>query len=389
MQRQEQKNYIKELKSSPRRRRFSIRRSRSRTRRGRISRSGFRRPLRFSRNNIGKLRTKRIKKISKKVSRSKSKKGKGVVSYKKAFAKGRKVGRRYYLTTTYHYHHWNWYYNHYHFYPYYWYYWYFYGHYHSFFPQYYHYYLHNHPVVFHAHFSNTVYFHHHHSVAIRFKNIHTITKKRHTIKRCEKGPKHLLNVKHKGRNYRIFLGDVNDFVNVACLYFMDSVVSVGKKPFVKRIKKLYSDKKAKIKVKGGKSLKIDPFKDSAYKPSNPKVKKLNKNSSRLTFKITNNGKTFKTKKSLLFVHLFNKQIKGKKDVKKVFKLLTKHSKKGKNNVLFIADHLQPKSVYVLQKLLEIYKKKTIKYIATITYRRFRIFYHLLHHHHHHVVHIHK
>jgi len=394
------RNYIKELKRSPRSR-FSIRRSRSR--RGRIFRSRFRRPIKFSRNRsirrrFGKLRTKSIKRFTKKVTRSKSTKSKGVLSYKKAFARGRKVGRRYYLSTTYHYHHWNWYYNHYHFYPYYMYYWYFYGHYHTLFPQYYHYYLHNHPVVFHAHFSrNVYYFHHHHPVLISFRNISTIAKKRHTIKRCEKGPKHLLNVKHKGRNYRIFLGDVNDFVNVACLYFMDSVVSVGKKPFVKRIKKLYSDKKAKIKVKGGKSLKIDPFKNAAYKPSNPKVKKLNKNSSRLTFKIANKGKTFKTKKSLLFVHLFNNQIKGKKDVKRVFKLLTKHSKKGKNNVLFIADHLQPKSIYVLQKLLEIYKKKTIKYIAKITYRRFRIFYHLLHHHHHHhhhphhhhVVHIHK
>jgi len=72
------RNYIKELKRSPRSR-FSIRRSRSR--RGRIFRSRFRRPIKFSRNRsirrrFGKLRTKSIKRFTKKVTRSKSTKSK-------------------------------------------------------------------------------------------------------------------------------------------------------------------------------------------------------------------------------------------------------------------------------------------------------------------------
>jgi hypothetical protein len=200
------------------------------------------------------------------------------------------------------------------------------------------------------------------------------------VVKCQKGPRHLLDVTTSGKRYRIFMGDVNDFSNLGCLYFMDSVVSVGKNAFVDRVKKLFDTKKKTVTVKG-KKLNISPFKKSPFRPSNTKVTKVSKNAKRL--KYTMKGKSGgKNKKSLLFFHLFNKQVKKGKDAKKIFKGLRKLTKKSTSNVLFIADHLEPKSILILKHLLSAYKKLSVKKIVRITYRRIRIFSGILLHNHH-------
>jgi len=207
---------------------------------------------------------------------------------------------------------------------------------------------------------------------------------KYKVVRCEKGPKHLVTVKTQGKNYRIFMGDVNDLTNLGCLYFMDSVVSVGKNSFVDRVKKLFQVKKKNVKAKGNK-MAISPFTQSIFTPSKIKVKKVNKNAKILSYTMQREGGS-KLKKSLLFYHLFNKQVKKNSDAKKIFKGLRKLTKKSRSNVLFIADHLEPKSILILKQLLTVYKKMSLQSIVKITYRRMRIFSGILLHHHHHYLH---
>jgi len=190
------------------------------------------------------------------------------------------------------------------------------------------------------------------------------------------------------------MGDVNDFTNLGCLYFMDSVVSVGKKSFVERVKKLFQTKKKSMKVKG-KKINVTPFKKNPFSPTNIKLKKINKNIKKLSFTLKNKKTEKKTKKTLLFYHLFSKEIKSTKDSKKIFKGLRKHTKKSKSNVLFIADHLEPKSIYILKHLLTAHKKLSLSDIVKITYRKIRLFSGIVltnhrhrAHHHHHYSHLH-
>jgi len=117
-----------------------------------------------------------------------------------------------------------------------------------------------------------------------------------------------------------------------------------------------------------------------FTPSKPKVTKINKNLHKLAFKFKGKDSKKTSKKSLLFLHLFNKEINKLKDINKMFKILVKHSKNKVNNVLYIADHLQPKSLYVLKHLIRKYMKLTWNFIEKITYRRIRVFWVRIHHH---------
>jgi len=316
----------------------------------------------------------------------------GKKSYKKSHAtKGKYLSlkkfstkRQYYLTNHY-WPHWHNYYTNFSYYPYYNFYWFFYDHYHTHHHQYYSYFFHHHPHIHHYHVSNRVYFTHGHPVIIASASLASV--KKYNIIKCDKGPKHILTVHHKGKHYRIFMGDVNDFTNLGCLYFMDSVVSVGKTAFVDRVKKLFVSKKKTIEVKG-KSIDVSPFKKNPFSPSGTKVKKVSKNAKILKFSLKNKKSGKKTSKSLLFYHLFNKQIRKDSDAKKIFTGLRKNTSKSTSNVLFIADHLEPKSLYILKYLLTAYKKLSLKTIVKLTYRRIRIFSGIYLHHHHHLHHHH-
>jgi hypothetical protein len=371
------KNYKKRGRSYIKKR-YGISRSRKSSfgrNRGRINRRFTGRINRRFRGRFNRRHTRRFNRRS-------------TLRTKTALSTKRTVKRQFYLTPTYTWRHWVWYYNHYSHYPFYNFYWYFYNHYHAHLGHYYTYFLSYHPTITRYFISNKVYFVTGHHPLVIHRHLSKVVTQKYHILRCEKGPKHLLTVNYKNKNYRIFLGDVNDFTNLGCLYFMDTVFTVGKSAYVNRVKKLYNSKKKTLKVKG-KKVVVDPFKKSPYRPSNVKAKKLSSNASSLTYKMTRKSSKVSVKKSLLFVHLSNNQVKTKKDVVKVFKALSKHTKQSTSNVLFIADHLQPKSIFVLQHLLRSYKKLSVRIIARIRYRGFRLFsgiyslrhYYLPHHYH--------
>jgi len=164
---------------------------------------------------------------------------------------------------------------------------------------------------------------------------------------------------------------------------MDSVVSVGKASFVKKVQKLFLTKKRTIKIKG-KKVDVSPFKSNPFTPSDVKLKSHSENAYVLRFILKNKKNGAKSPKSLLFYHLFNKQIKKDSDAIKILDGLRKYTTKRTVNVLYIADHLEPKSILVLKHLLRAYKRLSLRRIVRIRYRRIRLFSGIvLHHHHHH------
>jgi len=162
---------------------------------------------------------------------------------------------------------------------------------------------------------------------------------------------------------------------------MDSIVSVGKTNFVNRVNKLYKTQKRTLKVKG-KKITVSPFSKNPFTPSKTNVKKVNRNASVLRFTLNRKNSNKKFKKSLLFYHLYNSQIQEGKHANKIFKGLAKQTKKSTTNVLFIADHLEPQSMFVLKYLLTAYKKMTVAQLVRVTYRRIRLFSGLILHYHH-------
>jgi len=85
--------------------------------------------------------------------------------------------------------------------------------------------------------------------------------------------------------------------------------------------------------------------------------------SKLSFKIGQK----KTKKSILFYHLFDKE--ANKGRAKVFKRLAQKIKGKHANVLYILDHLQEKSLAVFKKFLNKYAKMSNEKIKALKYKK--------------------
>jgi len=175
----------------------------------------------------------------------------------------------------------------------------------------------------------------------------------------------MFSVKTGGKRINVFMGDVNDLLNIECLYLMDAVISVGKFSHVDNVARIFK-KPERDSEKVVKKLST-PFKNKKVRPSKPKKKKLNKNISILSFKV--GGKD--VKKSLTFYHIFNKD--AKKQNKNVFKALAKRFKKKKANVLFLVDHLQEKSSIVFKNMLKKYAKYTNKMLVDLKYKKMKVF----------------
>jgi len=263
-----------------------------------------------------------------------------------------------YHPTHYGHYHSHWHHYHYHdYYPFYFYYWYFFPEFHWHYAPYYSFYFFYWP---HYHY----YWHHHHyyhpivvtsGTEVTIKDdeskdtaLATLKTNKYKLKLCKNGPKHYFTYQFHGHYYRFFIGDVNDFFHLECLYLMDSVVTVGGFDHVDRIVSIYkrpqrnSDKKLIKKLNS-------PFKNSKLKPKNPKKTKINRNLSKLSFRLSSKGK-----KSLLFYHLYHKDIKNQKV--NIFKRLSRKLKKKKSNILYIADHLQNSSLNELRRILRKFGK---------------------------------
>jgi len=185
------------------------------------------------------------------------------------------------------------------------------------------------------------------------------------LSKCKNGPRKMFVVDEAGKSITVFMGDVNDLLNIECLYLMDAVVSVGKFSHVNNVARIF-DKPERNSKKIVKKMS-SPFKNKKMRPSEPEKMKISKNLSVLTFKVGEK----KVKKSLLFYHIFKKN--AKSHSKKVFRKLAKRFKSSKGNVLYLVDHLQEKSLSVFKHMLRKYAKYTNKMLVALKYKKMNVF----------------
>jgi len=192
-----------------------------------------------------------------------------------------------------------------------------------------------------------------------------LRKNKFDLKECKAGPKKMFTVKTNGISMNVFMGDVNDILNIECLYLMDAVITVGKFSHIDNVVKIFRKptRNSKKVIKKMKS----PFTNKKLTPSKTKKTKINKNLSVLSFKIGEK----KTAKSLFFYHIFKKN--AKRNSQKVFKTLAKKLKNKKANILYLVDHLQEKSLEVFKSFLKRFAKYTNKKLAALKYKKMLVF----------------
>jgi len=163
----------------------------------------------------------------------------------------------------------------------------------------------------------------------------------------------------------VFMGDVNDLLNIECLYLMDAVVSVGKFSHVDNVVKIFESPERSSK-KVIKKLST-PFKNKQTRPSDPKKTKVNKNLSVLRFRVGEKS----VKNSLNFYHVFNKDVNRKG--KRIFGDLGKRFNNKKANVLYLVDHLQEKSLNVFKQMLKKYAGYNSRKLDALKYKKMKVF----------------
>jgi len=195
------------------------------------------------------------------------------------------------------------------------------------------------------------------------KAVAVLEENKFSLSYCKDGPRKVFSVDAGSRTVYVFMGDVNDLLNMECLYLMDAVVSVGEFSHINNVARIFEkpDRNSNKMIKKVKS----PFTNKSLVPSEPRKTKLNRNMSILTFKVGE----MKKRKLLAFYHIFKKDV--KKQSKTVFESLKKF--KGKSNVLYLVDHLQGKSLKVFKGMLKKYGNYSKKKLASLKYKKMKIF----------------
>jgi len=247
------------------------------------------------------------------------------------------------------------------YYPYYNFYWYNYDYYSPFFSNYYRYYLtHGFPYVYY------------HGPLVLFSG-RTFTLNDHVgslshltpkLKQCSHGPEYYFTVRVHGKVFRVFLGDVNDYFNVQCLYMMNAVISVGEIDYAQKVFEIFN-KPAKTIHAHGKSIEINPFKNSKFTPSNVQIEDLSHNMKEISFDLE--GHSLPTK-SIVFYHQDNI---AHLDYEDIFRDISQEVSSG--NVLFVIDQFQKHSVKVFRHYLVKYRRFTPRVLHRIRYKNYYVF----------------
>jgi hypothetical protein len=201
-------------------------------------------------------------------------------------------------------------------------------------------------------------------------NVYNLSSISPKLRQCSKGPEYYFSVRVSGKVYRIFLGDVNDYFNVQCLYMMNAVISVGDVDYAEKVYEIFNNPSKTINA-NGKSITINPFRKAKYVPSNVKIDDISSNMKEMTFKLKNFSLP---SKKVVFYHKDNV---GKNDYEDIFRELSHEVPSG--NVLFIIDQFQKQSVNVFRHYLVRYRRFTPSRLVRLRYKNYYIF--PRHHHH--------
>ena len=250
------------------------------------------------------------------------------------------------------------------YYPYYHYYWYYSDDYRTMYPQYFNYFNDHHPTIEKLHFGPLI------LSSGQTVNLYNGSRRLNyqkvslSLDECGNGPKYYFTVKVNNNIFRVFLGDVNDFFNIQCLYMMNSVISIGQIDHAEKLIGIYDNPIKRI-INGNERLSFNPFESSKLSPLKPNIQNVSRNVKILSFSLE---KSILPRKQIVFYHKRDISSRHSEDI---FRELSHFSKSG--NVLFIVDHLQRSSVQIFKNFLVKYRKFKPRFIQRIRYKSFHLF----------------
>jgi len=248
------------------------------------------------------------------------------------------------------------------YYPYYTFYWYNYDFYRPFFGPYYHYYL-THGFPFVNYYGPLIFFsgQQHYLNSQTYSSLNNVSLK---LKQCSNGPEYYFTVRVRGKVFRVFLGDVNDFFNVQCLYMMNAVISIGKMNYAKKVLEIFRNPSKTIEAQG-KSIHINPFKNSKHIPENVNLVEISNNMKEISFDLKDHSLPTK---NIVFYH--KNHVDGF-DYEDIFREIGSEADAG--NVLFVIDQFQKQSVQVFRHFLVTYRRYTPQLLHRIRYKNYYVF----------------
>jgi len=247
------------------------------------------------------------------------------------------------------------------YYPYYSFYWYNYDYYSPLYSHYFHYY-----------FTNGFPYIYYHGPLVLFSGrrfvlsdyASNLSHVSHKLKQCSQGPEYYFTVRVHGKTFRVFLGDVNDYFNVQCLYMMNAVISVGDIDYADKVYNIF-DKPSKTIHAHGKTIEINPLKGSKYVPRNVHIEGISHKMKEISFELE---KHTLPRKKIVFYH--QKRLEGL-DYEDIFRDLSQEVPSG--NVLFVIDQFQKQSVNVFKYYLIKYRHFTPARLYRIRYKNYYVF----------------
>jgi hypothetical protein len=244
--------------------------------------------------------------------------------------------------------------NHYHYntyYPFYPFYWYFADYFYNYYPFYYTYYIHYHPSIIQSFRGPLIFEDQTIDPSINGITVFDEMKEKSlSLKSCQNGPQYKFTANTvNGRQYRVFIGDVNDFFNIECIYLMNGIISIGDFDYSNHLLKMYAHPSRSVSLIDYKDVvKVDPFQNSLYRPYEPQVKHVTKTVRNLNFKIGIDELTF-TDKNLVFFHSNDEKL---KKVSNAIEEISQYVESG--NILFILDNFNKATVRVYRSLVRHY-----------------------------------
>jgi len=185
-----------------------------------------------------------------------------------------------------------------------------------------------------------------------------------TLRECRNGPKYYFTVKANQKVFRVFIGDVNDFFNIQCLYMMTAVVSIGAIDHAEKLVEIYDNPMKRIRF-GNTRLAVNPFENSKLTPVDPNIQQVSKNVKILSFDIEDSSLP---SKEIVFYHKMNLSMTKSENI---FRELARFSESG--NVLYIVDHLQQSSVTIFGNFLRRYRGFSVHHLHNLRYKRLNLF----------------
>jgi len=183
------------------------------------------------------------------------------------------------------------------------------------------------------------------------------------LNKCQNGPEFYFKVNTEGKVFRVFLGDLDDLLNIQCLYMMKAVIVVGKIDHAMRLYEILSNPE-KVIYRNDRAITLNPLRNNQNMPENPDLRTINHNIKELSFDI---GDLNLERKSILFYQTHNIN-----NTDEIFSNLDDYMESS-GNVLYVVDKLQNISVRVFHNFLVRYRRFSPYRIRNIRYKRLFLF----------------